>query len=254
MAKDLCPVAAEYKEINLANHQIAIEYANLGPADPREPSTLYWQQKMDLWQVGEGVARSRLCMNCSHYDNSEETLMCIKTGEGGTLKASEVDPTWADIPDMPSAVCTRWSITCSALRTCDSWEDPNKDPDNANVLFESMEDDETEKADEIDLKPTKGMADEARKALDWKKEGHRGGTLVGLARANQLVKRENLSKETVMRMYSFFSRHEVDKQAEGFRPGEKGYPSPGRVAWGLWGGDPGYSWSRTKRNQLMKED
>ena len=25
------------------------------------------------------------------------------------------------------------------------------------------------------------------------------------------------------------SRHEVDKKAEGFRPGEDGYPSPGRA-------------------------
>ena len=31
-------------------------------------------------------------------------------------------------------------------------------------------------------------------------------------------------------MYSFFSRHEVDKRAEGFRPRQKGYPSAGRIA------------------------
>jgi HK97 family phage prohead protease len=45
-------------------------------------------------------------------------------------------------------------------------------------------------------------------------------------------------------MYSYFSRHEVDKKAEGFEPDEKGYPSKGRVAWGLWGGDAGFTWSR----------
>jgi HK97 family phage major capsid protein len=47
-------------------------------------------------------------------------------------------------------------------------------------------------------------------------------------------------------MFSFFSRHEVDKQAEGFSPGEEGYPSAGRIAWALWGGDAGFSWSRDK--------
>jgi hypothetical protein len=102
-------------------------------------------------------------------------------------------------------------------------------------------------------KPTSGMASAARRALKWKQEGKAGGTLVGLARANQLKDREPLSASTVLRMYSFFSRHEPDKQATGFRSGEEGFPSKGRVAWDLWGGDGGYSWSTAKRNQIMRE-
>jgi hypothetical protein len=102
-------------------------------------------------------------------------------------------------------------------------------------------------------KPTTGMATAARRALKWKSEGEPGGTLVGLARANQLKDREPLSASTVLRMYSFFSRHEVDKKATGFRSGEPGFPSKGRVAWDLWGGDGGYSWSRRKRDQIMRE-
>ena len=102
-------------------------------------------------------------------------------------------------------------------------------------------------------KPTSGMASAARRALKWKEEGKPGGTLVGLARANQLKDREPLSASTVLRMYSFFSRHEVDKQATGFNSGEEGFPSKGRVAWDLWGGDGGYSWSTAKRNQIMRD-
>jgi len=102
-------------------------------------------------------------------------------------------------------------------------------------------------------KPTSGMASAARRALKWKEEGKPGGTLVGLARANQLKDREPLSASTVLRMYSFFSRHEVDKKATGFHSGEEGFPSKGRVAWDLWGGDGGYSWSSAKRNQIMRE-
>lgn len=101
--------------------------------------------------------------------------------------------------------------------------------------------------------PTDGMAAAARRALQWKKEGKRGGTRVGLARANQLVRKESLSSETVMRMYSFFSRHAVDKKAKGFSQGEEGFPSPGRVAWDLWGGDAGASWSKQKRDQIMNQ-
>lgn len=101
--------------------------------------------------------------------------------------------------------------------------------------------------------PTDGMASAARRALKWKEEGRRGGTRVGLARANQLANKESLSASTVLRMHSFFSRHAVDKKAAGFNSGEEGFPSPGRVAWDLWGGDAGASWSNQKRDQIMND-
>lgn len=100
-------------------------------------------------------------------------------------------------------------------------------------------------------KPTEGMATAAKRALKWKADGKPGGTLVGLARANQLKDREPLSASTVLRMHSFFSRHEVDKKATGFNSGEEGYPSKGRVAWDLWGGDGGQTWAAQKRDQIM---
>lgn len=104
--------------------------------------------------------------------------------------------------------------------------------------------------EEINLTPTDSMANEAQRGLDWRKEGFDGGTPVGLARARQLVNRQELSPSTVRRMHSFFSRHEVDKQGEGFSPGEPGYPSNGRVAWALWGGDAGQTWARAKSETL----
>ena len=110
------------------------------------------------------------------------------------------------------------------------------------------------KGEDIDLKPTEAMAEEAQKGLDWRREFGRGGTEVGVARARQLVNRQEVSAETVRRMHSYFSRHEVDKEAEGFSPGEDGYPSAGRIAWALWGGDVGQSWARNKDRQLDKID
>ena len=103
-------------------------------------------------------------------------------------------------------------------------------------------------------KPNDGMKSEAQKGLDWREEFGRGGTRVGAVRARQIVAGENLSDDTVKRMYSFFSRHEVDKQAEGFSAGEEGYPSNGRIAWALWGGDAGYSWSKRLVEQMKKEE
>jgi HK97 family phage portal protein len=101
--------------------------------------------------------------------------------------------------------------------------------------------------------PTEGMKEAAKRALKWKDEGKDGGTRIGLARANQIVNGDNLSDDTILRMYSFFSRHEVDKEAQGFNNGEEGFPSPGKVAWDLWGGDAGFSFATKIRNRLMDE-
>ena len=98
------------------------------------------------------------------------------------------------------------------------------------------------------------MQNEAQKGLDWRREHGRGGTSVGISRARDIVSGKNLSESTVKRMFSFFSRHEVDKKAEGFRPGEDGYPSNGRIAWALWGGDAGFTWSKKIVNQLKSQD
>ena len=116
--------------------------------------------------------------------------------------------------------------------------------------------DATIPAKSFDMKfvPNDGMVEAARRALAWKEEGRDGGTRVGLARANQIVNGEKLSEDTILRMYSFFSRHEVDKEAEGFSAGEDGFPSAGRVAWDLWGGDAGYAWSTRLRNKLQGEE
>ena len=102
----------------------------------------------------------------------------------------------------------------------------------------------------INLKPTEAMAAEAKLGLEWRAEFNRGGTAVGVARARDISNRVNLSEDTIGRMVSYFARHEVDKQGQGFSPGEDGYPSAGRIAWALWGGDPGASWARARQREL----
>jgi HK97 family phage prohead protease len=87
------------------------------------------------------------------------------------------------------------------------------------------------------------MKAEAERGLDWRAEYNRGGTLVGVSRARDISNGRKLPFRTVQRMVSYFARHEVDKQGEGFSPGEDGYPSAGRIAWALWGGDAGQSWA-----------
>jgi hypothetical protein len=111
-----------------------------------------------------------------------------------------------------------------------------------------------EKYAHIDFKPSEALAKEATLGLEWRAEYNRGGTEVGVARARDLSNRTNLSPETVRRMNSYFARHEVDKQGEGFSPGEDGFPSAGRIAWALWGGDAGQSWASARAAQMDAAD
>jgi HK97 family phage portal protein len=79
----------------------------------------------------------------------------------------------------------------------------------------------------------------ARRMLDWIEEYGRdvvtGGTQTGLARARQLSERRPLDRETINRIYSFFSRHEgnevIDEQYR-----DEPWRDNGFVAWNLWGG------------------
>jgi hypothetical protein len=100
--------------------------------------------------------------------------------------------------------------------------------------------------------PTDAMAAAGRRAIKWREEGKAtgAGTPVGWTRARQLANKEPLSLDTVKRMYSYFSRHEVDKKGKGFSPGEPGYPSNGKIMWEAWGGDAGFSWSRAIVNRV----
>ena len=92
--------------------------------------------------------------------------------------------------------------------------------------------------------PNAGMKAAARRALKWTEEGKAtgAGTPVGWGRASDIVAGRPMSLSTVKRMYSFFSRHEVDKKGKDFY--NTSNPSNGRIMWDAWGGDAGFSWSR----------
>ena len=119
--------------------------------------------------------------------------------------------------------CIKWDDEIAANYYCNAWEPMAQRQQS--------------------YKPTEAMRAEAQRGLDWRKEYGRGGTAVGIARARDIAGGKSLPLETVLRMRSFFARHEVDKKGKGFSPGEDGYPSNGRIAWALWGGDPGKSWA-----------
>ena len=91
----------------------------------------------------------------------------------------------------------------------------------------------------------KAVKEELQRGLAWHEEGQSGDGLKPetVAWARRLAEGEAITQDKAVKMRAWLARHASDKEGEGFRPGEPGYPSPGRVAWALWGGDPAVPWS-----------
>ena len=102
------------------------------------------------------------------------------------------------------------------------------------------------------FKPTQKMAANAKKGLDLRAKFNRGGTDVGVGRANQLARRDDLTETDVKSMHSYFARHAVDKNGHTHTWGSSGDPSAGYIAWLLWGGDEGKTWADRHAAKLSK--
>ena len=89
----------------------------------------------------------------------------------------------------------------------------------------------------------KSVQAEAKRSLEWRKEHDRGGTPVGLNTARTLARGGQIGIRKVRHIAKYFPRHEVDKKGKGYEPSEPGYPSNGRIAWALWGGDAAERWA-----------
>lgn len=110
------------------------------------------------------------------------------------------------------------------------------------------------KYDHIDFKPPAGVAEAAERGLRMRKEnGGKGGLTnsqasksgirSGVQRAVNLSNRTQCSPAVVMAMYRFFSRFKNNKSGP-----------RARVAWLLWGGDPGFAWARKLKKQMEAAD
>ena len=144
---------------------------------------------------------------------------------------------------MPSNKCSNGKWKWGESGPCKY--NTKKEADDDNSSYRALAD--------IDFTPTDGMIAEAKKGKEWRVEYGRGGTDVGLKTANMIID-NSLSANRVTRMFSYLKRHEVDKQGEGFTPDEDGFPSAGRIAWALWGGDAAVKWSERKRNEIIAEE
>ena len=87
----------------------------------------------------------------------------------------------------------------------------------------------------------------AKSALEWADKNGWGscGTPVGKQRANQLAKGEPISVDTIKRMYSYVSRHEVDLETS------TSYSEGcGKLMMDAWGGLGAGRWAKAKLKEL----
>ena len=95
-----------------------------------------------------------------------------------------------------------------------------------------------------------GVKNAAKSAVAYAEKNGWGscGTGVGKQRASQLAKGENISVDTLKRMYSYLSRHKTDLTKS------KSYDDGcGKLMYDAWGGEAGLKWAERKLAQLEKE-
>ena len=117
-----------------------------------------------------------------------------------------------------------------------------------------------EKLEEISIKfktyndYPQSATNNAKKVLRWREEhgdAVKGMTRVGWTRANQLARKQKISRDTIARMASF-KRHEKNAK---INPDFKSTPwkDKGYVAWLGWGGTSGINWAINKLKQIDKK-
>ena len=137
------------------------------------------------------------------------------------------------------------------LQRCMGWDDMQKyEPDQRYAICQTKW--ETSKQGKLDkIQKLKSYTDypesasnNARRALEWAEKNGWGdcGEATGKQRANQLAKREPISRDTIARMASF-KRHEQDKDVPYSEGG-------GGLMWEAWGGTSGIEGGINKLKEI----
>ena len=89
---------------------------------------------------------------------------------------------------------------------------------------------------QVDLTIPEYIRDAAAQGLAYHDEGLSGdGVTAQTVREATLMARGEISEDKVVRVSAWAARHRADLDADGARPDEDGYPTPGAVAHLLWG-------------------
>jgi hypothetical protein len=104
----------------------------------------------------------------------------------------------------------------------------------------------------ISFAPPSDVRERAVEALEWRfRDGHKGGTGIGVGRALQLALEPTIPPRDIDRIVAYGTRHRIDLDSDAARAGEI---TPGVVAYGLWGGHAGIAWARRVQTAMRAHD
>lgn len=105
------------------------------------------------------------------------------------------------------------------------------------------------------------IRDAAAQGIEWHEEGLSGdGVVPRTVREARQMARGEISEDKVTRVSAWAARHATDLDAEGARPDEDGFPTPGAVAHYLWGIPTGarypdaVAWFDRKAEQIREDE
>lgn len=143
-------------------------------------------------------------------------------------------------------------------RTLSVKDDIDDIESNEEQLYDEFDDFDEEKAgdySDLNFSIPSGVKKQAEIGLKWSREYNRGGTAVGKNTANYLMNNQTAAPRKVRHIARYFPRHEVDlRTPANSRPGADGYPGAGLIAWKLWGGDAGRTWSTKLVEAMNRRD
>lgn len=145
-----------------------------------------------------------------------------------------------------------------STRTLSVKDDVEEIESNEEQLYDEVDDFDEEKAgdySDLNFSIPSGVKKQAEIGLKWSREFNRGGTAVGKNTANYLMNNQTAAPRKVRHIAKYFPRHEVDlRTPSNSRPGADGYPGAGLIAWKLWGGDAGRTWSTKLVEAMNRRD
>jgi len=106
------PSASENKK----NKQIAIDSWQFGPENPSldpKANKPFWAGLGKAWGMGEKDARRRMCLNCEYF--CTDPMM--------QAKMEAIPVTDYDSEGGGRGYCKKFEFVCSALRSCQGWEE-----------------------------------------------------------------------------------------------------------------------------------
>lgn len=151
--------------------------------------------------TADDVPEGRACGNCVFFDES-------------------------DVAPDGRARCTKWDEYVDGGFYCDAWEGREQ------ATYQDDEDEDRQ----VNLTVPGYIREAARQGLAYHREGKSGaGVVARTVREAQAMSEGNITEDKVVRAAAWAARHRPDLDAEGARPGQDGYPTPGAVAHLLWG-------------------